>query len=276
MKTPTPLLVKTAQGWVEMPKGFTETKNIKAENAELKDIDFKNKIVSCYWSKFGNKDFDEDVMIAGCYSKTITERGPQGTNEIFYLKSHNWELPLGKPTELKEDSIGLYAEIPCTTGTTFSEDTLKLMDAGLMVQNSVGFQTKRYEMVQPDANDWSTWYRNILEVKLYEGSCVVLGANDQTPFLGFKSMNQQELNTLKSRIIKTLRSGNMHDDTYSRLEIALNQLYSEAYLLGQKSLQKDQTPELENSTSETETPASFYGSFANTKQEAKSIYTFNF
>lgn len=240
--------MKQKDGIIEIPKGFLEFKNIKSSTAEIKDIDFKNKIVQCYWSAFNNKDFDDDIMVQGAFKKTIAENGPQGANNIFYLKSHNWELPLGKPTLLQEDQKGLYAEIPVTSGASFAEDTLKLMAAGLMIQNSVGFQTVKSTIVQPDPEDWQTWYREILEVKLFEGSSVVLGANDDTPFQGFKAMTWSEQTDLLGRITKTLRSGDMTDDTYKRLEVALKQLQREAFLLGQtenKSLTENQQPSME-------------------------------
>ena len=246
MTLPNCNFLKSKTGIVEVPKKFLEFKSINNASAEIKDIDFKNRIVSCYWSAFNNKDFDDDIMVQGCYKKSIAENGPQGANKIFYLKSHNWENPLGKPTLLQEDSKGLYAEIPVTSGATFAEDTLKLMDAGLMIQNSVGFQTVKYNTVMPDENDWQTWYREILEVKLYEGSAVVLGANEDTPFQGFKSMTPAELVDLESKIFKTLRSDNLRDETYERLEFAIKQLQRETYLLGQseKSLTENEQPKM--------------------------------
>lgn len=233
MLNPTPSLKSVA-----LPKGALEYKAISSATAELKDIDFKNKVVSCYLSAFGNKDFDSDIMMPGCYKKTIAENGPQGKNTIFYLKSHNWENPLGKPTVLREDVKGLYAEVPVTSGASFAEDTLKLMAAGLMVQNSVGFSCVKANIVQPDAQDYDTWYREITEVRLYEGSAVVLGANDQTPFEGFKSLSLKDLGDMEKRVIKTLRSGDLRDETYERLEIALKQLTREYFLLGQSESSK--------------------------------------
>lgn len=253
-------LIRTPAGFVEGPQDFLEHKSIGASAIELKDIDFVNKIVCCYWSAFGNKDYDEDIMVQGCYAKSIAERGPEGSNEIFYLRSHTWDSPLGRPTRLAEDSKGLYAETPVTSGATFAEDALKLMAAGLMVQNSVGFSTTRYEMVKPDLEDWNTWYRKILEVKLWEGSAVVLGANDQTPFVGFKSMTAGELESLQVKMIKTIRSGDLRDETYIILENQLKQLQREAFLLGQKTPVENPAP-IVPITQEDNTPSkSFFGS----------------
>lgn len=268
----TGILVRTPSGFVEGPKDFLETKSIGSASIELKDIDFANKTVSCYWSAFGNKDFDEDIMVEGCYSKTIAERGPQGSNEVFYLRSHNWDLPLGRPTRLAEDSKGLYAETPVISGASFAEDALKLMAAGLMIQNSVSFSTKRYEMVKPDENDWNTWYRKILEVKLWEGSAVVLGANPDTPFLGFKSMTIKELDCLQTKMLKTIRGGDLRDETYITLENQLKQLQREAFLLGQSTPIHAPAP-IEEITREDDAPSkSYFSSFAGAEPAKKSIY----
>lgn len=254
-------LVRTETGFVEAPSNFLEHKAIGAGAIELKDIDMANKIVTCRVSAFGNKDFDDDVMVEGCYAKTIAERGPQGSNEIFYLRSHDWDQPLGKPTKVWEDSLGLNFETPITSGATFAEDALKLMAAGLLVQNSVGFSTTRYEMVRPDADDWKTWYRRILEVKLWESSAVVLGANSNTPFLGFKSMTIKELDCLQTKVLKTIRSGEMHDETYIILENQLKQIQREAFLLGQKTPIEGVAPS--NDTQQQDTPSkSYFGSFS--------------
>lgn len=255
-------LVRTESGFVEAPANFLEHKSIGVGAIELKDIDMANKIVSCRVSAFGNKDFDDDVMVAGCYAKSIAERGPQGSNEIFYLRSHDWDQPLGKPTKIWEDSLGLNFETPITSGATFAEDALKLMAAGLLVQNSVGFSTTRYEMVRPDQEDWKTWYRRILEVKLWESSAVVLGANPDTPFLGFKSMTRAELDCLQTKVLKTIRSGEMHDETYIILENQLKQIQREAFLLGQKTPIEIPAPS-DTDTQGKDTPSkSYFGNFS--------------
>jgi uncharacterized protein len=217
-------------------RGLIEYKNqvIKAE-----DVDFKNRIVTSYWSSFGNQDHDKDVILSGAFRKTIQERGPKGTNEIFYLFSHDWQKPLGKPTELMEDSKGLFAEVPVNVGTTYSEDALKLMAAGLLIQNSIGFVTMKETYVKPSGEWDDSTYREISEVKLYEGSAVVLGANPNTPFTGFKNLSLTDMNDQITKITKLLRNGDLTDEGFIRLEIALKQLQKDAFELGKKSLEEN-------------------------------------
>jgi hypothetical protein len=252
------------------PKYVFEYKAVTS-TAEIKDVDLKNRIVTGYASSFGNKDFDEDIMMPGCYTKSINERGPQGTNEIFMLNQHNWAQPLGKPTVLREDQKGLYYECPVNIECGYANDALVLMDAGLVVQNSVGFQTVKATLVQPDVQDYNTWYREIQEVKLYEYSCVTLGANPDTPFMGFKSMTANEISDQVGIMMKLLRNGTLKDETFALLEIAIKQYGSQLYELGKKSLVETEPP---IDTQDTKKPVSLFAGLATNNQQ-KSVFTFN-
>lgn len=190
---------------------------------EVKDVDMKGRRVSGYLSAFDNKDSDGDVIVKGAYTKSLNER----KGEIFFLNQHNWSQPHGKFDELKEDSTGLYFVSNPMIDTTYSMDTLKLYEAGIIKEHSVGFITMKDE-IKTDA-------RYIKEIKLYEGSNVTLGANNQTPFTGFKS-SLKDIDDQSKKIIKALRDGTFTDETFALLEVALKQLQQEAFNLGKKSL----------------------------------------
>ncbi len=64
--------------------------------------------------------------------------------------------------------------------TECGEDAIKLYEAGLINQHSIGFSTLKSDVNQ------KTGVRTITELKLYEGSAVLWGANPETPTLGFK------------------------------------------------------------------------------------------
>jgi hypothetical protein len=76
----------------------------------------------------------------------------------------------------------------------------------------------------------------IKEIKLYEGSNVTLGANPETPFMGFKSLTMAEINDQIGKMIKLLKDGSLTDEGFGRLEIALKQFQLEAFNLGKNSL----------------------------------------
>jgi hypothetical protein len=84
--------------------------------------------------------------------------------------------------------------------------------------------------------DQNTGMRMIKEIKLYEGSNVTLGANPETPFMGFKSLTMAEINDQIGKMIKLLKDGSLTDEGFGRLEIALKQFQLEAFNLGKNSL----------------------------------------
>ena len=204
-------------------KGIFEQKN----TGLIKDIDIKSRVVTGYLSSFGNIDSDNDIIEKGAFTKSINER----FNEIFYLQQHDWSRPLGKFTKLVEDEKGLYFEGEIIN-TSYGEDQLKLYEAGIVKEHSIGFITVKSEK--------GSNARIIKEVKLYEGSAVTLGANNQTPFLGFKS-SVNEAKDLYKKILKAHKDGSFTDETHGLFEIALKQF--EAQIIEEyKSTQTNEEP----------------------------------
>ena len=195
---------------------------LKSINAEVKDVDTKRRVVTGYLSNFDNKDYDNDIIVKGAFNKSIKER----KGAIWFLNQHNWEQPHGKFSVLQEDSKGLYFESEPLIDVSYSNDVMKLYEAGIMKEHSIGFSTIK------DEYDSKSKARIIKEVKLYEGSNVTLGANPETPFTGFKSFTPQEANDQVNRIVKLLKNGTLTDDTFEILEIALKQLQKHMYELG--------------------------------------------
>lgn len=202
----------------------------KSISAEIKDVDVKQRVVTGYLSNFDNKDYDGDIIVKGAFFKSINER----KDAIWFLNQHNWKQPHGKFDVLQEDSKGLYFESMPLIDTTYSSDALKLYEAGIMREHSIGFSTVQQEY---DKNQDA---RIIKEVKLYEGSNVTLGANPNTPFMGFKSLTTQEANDQVKKIVKMLRDGTLTDETFELLEIALKQLQTNMYELGKNSLNQNE------------------------------------
>ena len=191
----------------------------KSHFGEIKDLDMKNRRISGYLSSFDNKDSDGDIIVKGAYKRTLDNRKDQ----IFFLNQHDWKQPHGKFDELKEDNKGLFFVSNPLIDTSYSMDTLKLYEAGIIKEHSVGFITVKDE-VKSDA-------RYIKEIKLYEGSNVTLGANSETPFTGFKSMDKKEVDSELKLFLKAFRDGSFTDDTFGLLEIAIKQLMKQSAIL---------------------------------------------
>lgn len=207
---------------------------------EIKDVDFDKRIITGYASKFGNIDLVGDMIMPGAFTKTINERGPSGKNEIWFLHNHSTDSPLGKPSVLKEDNYGLYFESKIVD-TEIGEDILKLYQEGLINQHSIGFSTIKQNKV--DATAGKPAYYQIQEVKLYEFSSVLWGANPDTPFMGMKSLDAKGLQDRFDKLYKQLKSGNLKDETYELLEIEYNFIKSEIFkLIDTEQKSEDTTP----------------------------------
>lgn len=199
----------------------------------VKDVDTVGRKVSGYLTAFGNVDHDGDIGEKGMFEKSIAERGPGGRNEIFFLNQHRWHEPHGKFAELYEDDYGLAFVSNPMPNTSYSKDALELYSKGILNEHSYGYRIVRSKW------DETAKANRLLEVKLYEGSNVTLGANPLTPFTGFKNLSVEdqmsEIEQKTNAIIKMLRHGTVTDDTMLQLEIALEELKSYSNELAKKA-----------------------------------------
>jgi uncharacterized protein len=187
----------------------------------LKDVDVKNGISTGYLGAFGMIDHGLDKLIKGAAAKSIAERGPLGTKQIKYLKQHDRDLPMGPFQVLKEDSFGIYYEAKMLGEIEYVKDTMLLMAEGVYNEHSIGYSVIKSTYIQ-NPNDEKDYHFELNEIKLYEGSVVLWGMNENTPFTGFKSGDKtgsvDALNQQLSRILKGLRVPGLTDETYKELE----------------------------------------------------------
>ena len=194
----------------------------KSYNDMILDIEPESRTVKACWSRIGNVDLDNDIIVAEAFTKTIKERGPKGKNMIWSLVDHKADMAhtLGKPKELYIEGDMLVA-VTDLIETECGEDAIKLYEAGLINQHSIGFSTLKSDVNQ------KTGVRTITELKLYEGSAVLWGANPETPTLGFKGELKENKETLSLRLenlIKAFRGGTFTDDTFALMEIQIKQI----------------------------------------------------
>ena len=197
----------------------------KSYNDMILDIEPESRTVKACWSRIGNVDLDNDIIVAEAFTKTIKERGPKGKNMIWSLVDHKADMAhtLGKPKELYIEGDMLVA-VTDLIETECGEDAIKLYEAGLINQHSIGFSTLKSDVNQ------KTGVRTITELKLYEGSAVLWGANPETPTLGFKSEFKETKENLSIRLenlIKAFRGGTFTDDTFALMEIQIKQIQAE-------------------------------------------------
>jgi hypothetical protein len=201
----------------------------KSYNDMILDIEPESRTVKACWSRIGNVDLDNDIIVAEAFTKTIKERGPKGKNMIWSLVDHKADMShtLGKPKELYIEGDMLVA-VTDLIETECGEDAIKLYEAGLINQHSIGFSTLKSDVNQ------KTGVRTITELKLYEGSAVLWGANPETPMLGFKGEFKETKENLSIRLenlIKAFRGGTFSDDTFALMEIQIKQIQAELVAL---------------------------------------------
>lgn len=155
------------------------SKQVKSIPMELK-INEENRIFEGYASTFGNKDYVNDIVVAGAFKKTISERFP--TKQIKVLYQHS--QPLGMPLHMEEDSKGLYVKAHISK-TTLGNDVLELMRDGVIDRMSIG-----YDVLQDEENQDGA--RLLKELRLYEFSPVTFPANDEAIISSVKSIEDME------------------------------------------------------------------------------------
>jgi HK97 family phage prohead protease len=201
-------------------------KDIIAEKQDstysVMDVDSAQRRVKTVWARCGNVDLDNDVIVAEAFTKTIRERGPMGKNLIWSLVDHCAEMDsvIGKPEQLYIENDMLIAITPIVD-TEMGEDVIKMYDAGLINQHSIGFSTINSSVDKKGV-------RTITELKLYEGSAVLWAANPETPTLDVKSEDRKNnLNDRLEKLLKAFKSGRFTDETFALMEIEIKRIQSE-------------------------------------------------
>ena len=196
--------------------------------------DSESGIVEGYFSGFGNIDSDQDRILSGAFSKSIKEHGPDSSShrKIAHLAYHDTTRPLGVLQELKEDQTGLYFRSKMGSHTE-GQDFLKMYQEGIIREHSIGFnyigdKIKQTTETDEEGREYSVW--NISEVKLWEGSAVVFGANSETPNLSIvKSQDDinkhlEEINERMEVFIKALTDDKLSQKYNNLFTLELMQL----------------------------------------------------
>lgn len=163
----------------------------KALSFEFKDITInsESRRISGYAAVFGNKDKAGDILIKGCFSKSIQERGPQSNanDKIIHLWMHNMNEPVGKIVTLIEDDKGLYFEADIDE-IDLGDREIKQLESGTLNQFSIGYSYV-WDKIDYDSEKDAFIVK---EVVLYEISVVSIGCNGETYYAGLKTAEEIE------------------------------------------------------------------------------------
>lgn len=127
---------------------------------------------------FGNVDAGGDIIERGAFAKTIVE----DFDRIKILSLHdNYDLPIGKPIELREDGKGLYIRGKISN-TQKGRDIQTLLKDGVLTEMSIGYDSVVFDYDQEQG------VRHLRELKLWEISIVTWAMNDQAKIDEVKSL----------------------------------------------------------------------------------------
>jgi HK97 family phage prohead protease len=215
-------------------------------SCSFKDADPKKGIVTGYFSSFGNKDSDGDVILKGAFQKTVEDRGPKSNQpRIKHLLNHRTDQPLGKILTLMEDDKGLYYE--SQVGSHFlGKEFIAMVEADLITEHSIGYKTIKWEK---DRNDDHVMY--IKEIQLWEGSSLTAwGANAQTPLTGMKGVEKEtylnSLITKQQAIEKFCSNTSISDETIESLVLHNKQLFQVIIDLTKETTEPGETTQPDN------------------------------
>jgi HK97 family phage prohead protease len=196
------------------------------------DVDVKTRRVKNAFNKVGVLDSDKDIIDENAYNKTLQERGPKGKNLIWHQIDHSGSLTksLAKFQELAVNKTSGYLEgVTDIRKTNLGNDILEFYSMGDINQHSIGFSVVKRDVF--NADDYNARYAIIRELKLYEGSAVLWGANEFTPNLSVGKMELKDQQDVATKYLSELekcslylRKGNFTDETCELLEYRILQL----------------------------------------------------
>lgn len=148
---------------------------VHRETAEVKTIAFECEAVNAtgmfegYASVFDVEDGGHDVVAPGAFARSLAEKGAA---EIRMLWHHDPAQPIGRWTELVEDSHGLFARGQLVLEVAQAREAYALLCAGALDGLSIGFRTVS------SRTDERTGVRQLLDVDLWEISLVTFPMNE--------------------------------------------------------------------------------------------------
>lgn len=190
---------------------------------EVKELSFngESRTISGYAAVFNNKDKAGDILIKGCFAKSIQDRGPesQANDKIIMLWQHDQHEPIGKITKLIEDDKGLYFEA-FIDDVERGNQAIKQLESGTLNQFSIGYSYV-WERCEYD-NERDAFI--VKEVVLYEISVVSIGCNGETEYLGLKAEFADPYEEMKNEIESIVKGLNIRkkEEIYTLVRKALS------------------------------------------------------
>jgi len=178
------------------------------------DVDTSQRKVKFAFAEMSKVDRDGDVFDPKAFTKSIMERGPKGSNEIWHLLDHTQKSfsALSKMEEIGVEGSYLYGVSGYRDTFAWREVAWPLYEAGDFTQHSIGFE--------PIDIQAQKGYNLIKEARVWEGSAVLWGAQPDTPTMqvvkGILNLEDDRDITAAEKvdeIIKAIKKGRYDKDS---------------------------------------------------------------
>ena len=159
-------------------------------------------------SVFGNVDSAGDMVMPGAFAKTLAEWEESGAT-IPVLWSHRMDDPefiVGQVVKADETEVGLeiLGQLDTGDGTPKAKAAYNALKSGRSRQFSFAYDVIDGGPVEKDGQS----YNELRELKLYEVSPTLIGANDQTELLAIK---QATVELKVGRVISAKNEATLRD-----------------------------------------------------------------
>lgn len=157
------------------------------------EIDAETGVFSGYGAIFGNIDSHKDVIEPGAFKASLTDWGNRGrlpAMKLMHGQALNPfadDLPIGKWTEMKEDSRGLFVKGRLSgLDTDYGRRIHGLMKDGVLDGLSIGYSVDDATLPLPSSPE----RRRLKSVKLFEVSVVDDPSNDRARVKAVKAATE--------------------------------------------------------------------------------------
>lgn len=174
-----------------MPKAGIVKEN-KAFSVQIKEFNDAEGRIKGYLSTFDNVDEGKDRVRPGAFKRTLANKYAykQKNNKRYvmpFLWQHDTNEPVGGFLELKEDQIGLWFDLEIDLDIQRGRECYSGYKKGYIYQTSMGYDCLQSEYVKVDGE----MVRDLLEVRLWEGSAVTFPMNELAVVTSVKSKNME-------------------------------------------------------------------------------------
>lgn len=176
-------------------------------------VDAEKHTIRLKFASFGNRDSAGDILIKGCFAKSIQERGPESSTnrKIAFLWQHDMHDPIGKILSIEEREDGAYAEVQLSDfeAVPNAKRAWAQLNDGTINQFSFGY-CYVWDKCEYDQEQDALVVR---EVKLFEISVVTQGCNEETEYMGavkrleeiYANADSEKQTEMKQQILNMLK-----------------------------------------------------------------------